>query len=360
MNTIKMIDWSEQRKQIEKSWSALNGDLQSIRKKQGLVAAFAALSDQQIKAGFIQDNLDGVIRYRLSDPLDPNRFYSGQFTPQRALRFGGFGRREPPVGATKSHNGCFLCQDNIYWQHDGRQLGMDLRLGEIDYIALTNPFPLMPMHMVIAAADHTPQACGLLATTGLEKSLGSILDHILSLATELPGFVIFYNGVDAGASIPHHLHFQTFARPTGYGLFPLEKSAMQHDDFPCWIDDYPLPTRVWHGSLQEIREEAQHWIYAWVQRNEEQAHHLSANLIATPDEKAKGRFFLYFVPRTRKTISIDQPLSINIGGLEVLGELVFTLEEDKNRLETGLLDFHSIEHILASVGSVTAASFPNP
>ncbi|MBF0455381.1 MAG: DUF4922 domain-containing protein [Magnetococcales bacterium] len=360
MSAQKLTNWSSRWLEIDHAWSELNRALAQTHLGHGLDAAFLALAAHQTKAGFIQDNLDEVIRYRLVSPLDPSQFYSSQYNPQRALRFGGFGRREPPVEEARVHQGCFLCRDNIFWQHEGRQLGMDLKLGESHYVALTNPFPLMPLHLVIAARNHVPQRCDLSAADGPEKSLDTVLHHVLTLASQLPDFVVFYNGVDAGATIPHHLHFQTFARPQGYDLFPLEQRARRHAAFPCWVEDYPLQARIWRGTMDGVRQASQDWIHEWVQRNEAQAHHLSANLIATQDEANPGHFYLYFVPRTRQSLNSEQASSVNIGGLEVLGELVFTDNEIKQQLDSGLLDYHAVEHILSSVGSVTAASFPNP
>ena len=38
-----------------------------------------------------------------------------------------------------------------------------------------------------------------------------------------------------------------------------------------------------------------------------------------------------------------------IGSLEVLGELVFSSEDEKQRLERGEVDYHTVQRILASV-----------
>jgi len=38
-----------------------------------------------------------------------------------------------------------------------------------------------------------------------------------------------------------------------------------------------------------------------------------------------------------------------IGGLEVLGEVVFSSREEGQRLEGGKIDYHTVERILAAV-----------
>lgn len=362
MSRQDLSDWSVRRSDVEKTWLALNEKLKKIHENEGLYAAFSALFEHHSHSVFIQDDLAGVVRYRLENPHNPKQFYSGQFNPKRAERFGGFGRREPPVPEARIHDGCFLCMENILWQHEGNQLGMEFLLGEAPYVVLTNPFPLMPMHSVVAARHHMPQACGIRMEKGQQgHSLETILDHILTLAGQLPNSVVFYNGVGAGASIPQHFHFQTFERPRHYGLFPLEQVARRQGSYPCWIErDYPLPSRVWHGPKDEIHGDAHTWIAGWVRRNDENVHNLTANLIASLDDTRKDHLFLYFVPRTRQSVDMGLSSSVNVGGLEVLGEMVFTLPEEKRKLDSGELDYAAINRMLSSVGTATTTSFPHP
>ncbi len=97
---------------------------------------------------------------------------------------------------------CFLCRDN----RPAEQMMMKFegRKGK-RYHILTNPYPIFPDHLVIAAANHTPQT--------IWKRYVDMLD----LAAKYPDFTIFYNGPKSGASAPDHHHFQ--AAPNG--LIPL-------------------------------------------------------------------------------------------------------------------------------------------
>ncbi len=97
---------------------------------------------------------------------------------------------------------CFLCRDN----RPAEQMMMKFegRKGK-RYHILTNPYPIFPDHLVIAAVNHTPQT--------IWKRYVDMLD----LAAKYPDFTFFYNGPKSGASAPDHHHFQ--AAPNG--LIPL-------------------------------------------------------------------------------------------------------------------------------------------
>ncbi len=88
---------------------------------------------------------------------------------------------------------CFLCRENrppeqIMMKFEGRK-------GK-KYHILTNPYPIFPEHLVIAASSHTPQ-------TILKRYV-----DMLDLAAKYPDFTFFYNGPRSGASAPDHHHFQ--------------------------------------------------------------------------------------------------------------------------------------------------------
>ena len=98
---------------------------------------------------------------------------------------------------------CFLCRENrppeqIMLKFEGRK-------GK-KYHILTNPYPIFPDHLVIAADRHVDQSI-----------LNRYVD-MLDLARKYPDFTFFYNGPRSGASAPDHHHFQ--AAPAG--LMPLE------------------------------------------------------------------------------------------------------------------------------------------
>ena len=84
---------------------------------------------------------------------------------------------------------CFLCAQN----RPALQHGITF----LDkYSILVNPYPILRNHLTIPIHSHVPQR--------IRKKIGDML----SLAEQLPDYVIFYNGPKSGASAPDHFHFQ--------------------------------------------------------------------------------------------------------------------------------------------------------
>ena len=113
------------------------------------------------------------------------------------------------------------------------------------------------------------------------------------------------------------------------------------------IDDYPIAVVYWRGELEEVVESASRWIRAWMVQNGHQESSISANIVATFDDIQK-KLELFFVPR-HQLRSRSPELSGTIGGLEVLGEVVFSSEEEGQRLEFGGVDYHTVERILEAI-----------
>lgn len=84
---------------------------------------------------------------------------------------------------------CFLCSAN----RPSEQSGLDWHER---YTVLVNPFPIFPRHLTVPDTSHVDQ-----------RIAGRMAD-MLSLAADLPGYTVFYNGPRCGASAPDHMHFQ--------------------------------------------------------------------------------------------------------------------------------------------------------
>ena len=84
---------------------------------------------------------------------------------------------------------CFLCLKN----RPSQQMGVPF---EKDMTILVNPFPIFTKHLTIPSEMHVDQR--------IKNNFGIML----RLAEAIPGFVIFYNGPQCGASAPDHFHFQ--------------------------------------------------------------------------------------------------------------------------------------------------------
>jgi len=96
---------------------------------------------------------------------------------------------------------CFLCLDNLPENQQGI-------LYQQDFMVLCNPFPITSHHFTIPHITHVPQ------------SFNNAVETFLKMAQDFhPGFNVFYNGPESGASAPDHLHFQA----TPAGILPVEK-----------------------------------------------------------------------------------------------------------------------------------------
>ena len=235
----------------ENSWAELNSRLRQIEiSGGGLDGALRELETHQKESGFIKADLGAVKRISYSPPENSSRFFRIQYNPERALRFNGSGFSSPPPGTSVRNGGCFLCRDNIRWQQQGTEMGYEINMGETGYYAWMNPFPLLPTHVVIATREHTSQDWPVSEKGNLDVS--GLLHDLIELAWRMPGFIGFYNGVNAGASIPSHLHFQFFKRPREETEFPLESAARRHlesGEEGILVKDYPLA-----GALKSMAE----------------------------------------------------------------------------------------------------------
>ena len=333
----------------QKVWQDLNQELQRLEQKRGhLGDALEVLYAQQFESGFIRDDLSRLQRFTYVDPGNADRYFRVQYNPRRAERFAGAGKTDPPLGTSIVNDGCFLCPANIEWQQSGTELGYELTLNSRHYVAWMNPYPLMPVHAVIASRDHIPQAWALNGINANRPDLETIVGDLVALARRAPEYVVFYNGQGAGASIPTHLHFQMFRRFSSEDRLPMERIASNSGlSEALFSGQYPVDFAFWHGDDDSVVSRSTQRVQNWVQSQINRVEDLTANIIAMADDGSSS-VGLYFVPRF-KTRSRSPQLSGLIGGLEVLGELVFSSLDEKQRLDTGKVDYTTIEQILSAV-----------
>ncbi len=285
-------------------------------------------------------------RYRICHPVDRSRGFSLQYNPRLAMRHGGSGRALPPAGTVAVNGGCFLCDENIAWQQRGLELGFDIAIGDNPYCCYANPFPLMPAHITVATPAHVSQGWSTDGAGGCH-TLPVLVSHLLMLAEQLPAFVVFFNGPDAGASIPAHFHFQLFKRIPAHDAFPLESSPHRvraSGDAGPTIKEYPMTVACFDGSRDSIVERASQWMLAFAS-DYGHADALSVNLIGT---FAHGRLQLYVAPRHRAYSYAPGFVGL-VGGLEILGELVLSTEQEKQSLDQGHFTYENVSAVLAAV-----------
>jgi hypothetical protein len=334
--------------QYEAFRRALKQELDIVRERQGLPAALRSLMHQQLDQGFLND-MTALQRYRITHPTDHSKDFFVQYNPRRAERNEGAGRHVAPKGVRSVNGGCYLCIENIRWQQCGLEVGYDLEANGRDYIAWMNPFPLMPVHTIVAKRQHQAQSWvdenGQVSGANVEQCL----EDFLTFTAHLPGFIGLYNGDGAGASIPGHMHFQFFQRPHGQ-VFPLERAvAKGKTEFPQIMMEaqYPITTLYFHGERSSVISEAAEWLCQWL-CFEDNDQSLSANVIATHDASNPEVFHLFLTLRN-KMLSHAPGLAGMIAGLEVLGELVFTTELERQQLTTARVDYQYFERALAAV-----------
>ena len=332
---------------FDMAWCELNDRLRDIERRSGLVEAVVALQSHQVASGFIPGMPADIERRTFLHPDDPMLSLRVQYNPKRALRLADrrrISRAAPALGKSA----CPLCRDNIQRQQKGAQMGYELSARDRDYCALMNPFPLLPGHVVVATLDHHPQAPLFEDRDGVKVSV--LLGDLIDLANRMPGYVGFYNGIDAGASIPGHMHFQFFRRPADEQTFPLELAAhrtQRTNGATVLVDRYPLAVAHWHERPETLSSASLEWLTDWGARNRARLDDLTCNLIASRCE-GEDRISLYFVPRERKK-RYAAGISGFIGGLEVLGEIVLSSQEEKARLDQGGIDYFALERVLASI-----------
>ncbi|MBO4340100.1 MAG: DUF4922 domain-containing protein [Bacteroidales bacterium] len=128
--------------------------------------------------------------------------------PTRQLPFGGLlvTLQSNPGRLPIFDHGCPLCEEN-YMEHQ-HTLPFEGHKGR-KYNILVNRAPVFPNHLVITRDIHTPQ------------TIWHRFPDMLDLACGLEGYIVYYNSVHSGTSVPGHAHFQ--ACPKGY--MPLERTA---------------------------------------------------------------------------------------------------------------------------------------
>ncbi|MBR5103019.1 MAG: DUF4922 domain-containing protein, partial [Muribaculaceae bacterium] len=90
---------------------------------------------------------------------------------------------------------CFLCTENQPCEQEAIKWDF-VEDGEVkrQFKIQVNPYPIFKRHLTIASLVHEPQICNY--------------NEMMSLAHDLPTYVILFNGKGCGASAPDHMHYQ--------------------------------------------------------------------------------------------------------------------------------------------------------
>jgi hypothetical protein len=218
---------------------------------------------------------------------------------------------------------CFLCGENRPVEQ------MNLELGS-DFILLVNPFPIFKSHFTIPSVHHVPQR------------LLHNLEAMLTIARQMEGFLLFYNGPECGASAPDHLHFQ--AGETGF--LPVESefetlkgvpgSLLLHSgQLKIWAFDHYLRKMITFesGVLEQVQD-AFTQVYRRFSIMQAQKEEPMINLLCY---FSKGKWVVHLFPRklhrpAQFFAEGDQQLLISPASVDFGGVFITPRREDFDKI----------------------------
>lgn len=206
---------------------------------------------------------------------------------------------------------CFLCEPNRPLLQKGVPF-LD------KYIILCNPFPILENHLTVPLHSHVPQR--------IRKKIADML----TLAEQLPDYVIFYNGPKSGASAPHHFHFQA-------GLKNPVLVQGDNELRSCLViesENKPEAEELFEDVFYYLRER---------QPGEEEP---MMNVIAFMEQ---DRYHVHVFPRKAHRPSCyyeegSRKMLVSPGALDMAGCIITVREEDFNKIEK-----QHVEEIYAEV-----------
>lgn len=216
---------------------------------------------------------------------------------------------------------CFLCSSN----RPSEQLVLNpLEFEDLGFDVLINPFPIFPQHFTIASREHKPQ-----------DSVDVFEMAKISLC--LPGMVTFFNGAEAGASAPDHLHLQC----GNIDFLPLCRE-MQNNPGQLLVStgtfkayyNAGLPMETVHFVSQEMTDEIKFWLDTLLPVCEATGMPQTGrrNILMWPDDE--GLLHTLMFPRKAHRPSCyfasedKGRLMVSPGAVDMAGVLILPREED--------------------------------
>jgi ATP adenylyltransferase/5',5'''-P-1,P-4-tetraphosphate phosphorylase II len=287
------------------------------------------LAEQQLATWpMLRDAVAGLARVEYKRVRVRGSEVLAQFNPQRIVSTAA-----KVDAATIKQRPCFLCAENLPPEERGIAFGAD-------FVALYNPFPVLPRHLVITSRRHIPQT--------IEGNFGTLLDLAVDLGGE---FFVLYNGAACGASAPDHLHFQACARESA-PIFPeidtWEKRGLSKNSGveSFTLKDYRLNALVARGDDRLA-------VYEWFERALSSLAEITGaeseamiNLIVT---RAGGRWTVIIFPRSkhrpdRYFADGDAKLTVSPAAIDLAGVLVVPQPDHFSKITS-----RDVEEIYAEV-----------
>ncbi|MDD2937716.1 MAG: DUF4922 domain-containing protein [Proteiniphilum sp.] len=229
-----------------------------------------------------------------------------QYNPARIVSTGAGIDRQ-----TIERRPCFLCAENRPSPQEGIPF-----MGK--YLILCNPYPIVENHLTIPLHSHVPQR--------LRRKVGDML----SLAAQLPEYVVFYNGPRSGASAPDHYHLQAGRKS------PVLLQG-DHELRSCMMIE---------SSNKEEVEELFEEVYLYLHHLQTEEDEPMMNVIAfTEQDRYKLHLFPRKAHRPRQYFEEgNKQLLVSPGALDMAGLIITVREEDFNKISR-----QDVEDIYAQV-----------
>ena len=217
-----------------------------------------------------------------------------QFNPARMVSTAATINKE-----TIEKRPCFLCAANRPAQQNG--IAFMKR-----YTILCNPYPILKNHLTIPLHSHVPQR--------IRKKM----EDMLTLAEQLPDYLIFYNGPKCGASAPDHFHLQAGIK------LPL---LMQGDN------ELRSCLQIESENKSEMRELFED-VYQYLHYLQPEEREPMMNIIAFTEN---NRYKLHIFPRKAHRPGHyyekgNKQLLISPGALDMAGLMICVREEDFEKI----------------------------
>lgn len=225
---------------------------------------------------------------------------------------------------------CFLCKDN-------RPASQIIYTGFEGYDTLVNPFPIFPKHFTIACKEHRHQDT-------------ADFREMARIAKELPGMTVFYNGSQAGASAPDHLHFQAGNKDFLPVCSLLEKAPgslmYATSQFKAYYPD-TLPISAVHFISEEVDSEMLIWINTLLPTDDETLLPNAGmrNLLMWVDDNAA--LHTLFMPRAKhrpECYYAEDGFMVSPGAVDMAGVIILPRHADFEKIS-----MNDIRHIYDEV-----------
>lgn len=312
----------------ESSHPALRGALDG----RPLAEAARMLQRHEHERGFATYDAEQLDFYR----LPPYRGLS--FTLQHVPRRG----ERPHAPAV-----CPVCIDAVA---ASGQAYLGIILGQRPHRVLANPYAFMPSALTIVAADHRPQGWNPMLETSSEAAY-AVATEAAALAAALEGYLVIWNGIRAGASLPAHAHLSAFELPIGHGALAVAQVTAREQYRSGWYGqggEYPMTFHFVRGEADDAAEWTAVAMREWDRLQEQAA---TGNLVATVTSAGTD---MYYFPRNVRYPRAPW-LAGALGALELCGCFVLSTDWELEALRQGHINVRTLYAALRAVSPAKAA-----